>query len=600
MNKGETRQMRLRQWWRKTVPYLRPGAFTFSQRRSGAVACVIPALVLMGAVVDARVLFVSAGAAPGGDGSQRAPFNSLAAVETASAPGDEIAVLPSSRSVPPLDGGIALKPHQKLFGHGPAVNGASLGQAPRITNSNALRNSGDAVVLADYVEVANLVIMNSYRGGIYGLNVNEVNIHDNDLSGTNTSCSPGLYVYFPGQIPRLANGWAAIMVDENRGPAVLSIENNDIHDGTCNDGIDIRAIDSAQVAARVSFNKLVRLAQGPKLRSVLAIGMQTRDQAVLTVDSNYNSETYIGSRNADCEGLFTNQTGGSLTWNIDHNTFAHGIGGLSCNGAEFYTGDGTATTNLYIGHSTFEDDPGDMIEEDNGGGAGSAMNLTLEDVTVRHATFATHLPPEPKFTTGRYLDNLGRCMDQNSWGHQNVNNLRIINSRFYDCAGDGIGSVVTGARITLRDPLDTVKTLDFGDGVGDSISIDIENSTVDGTQQYALHFTNHTAMNDLEIRVKSSQLSNVKGPAIVAIDQDAATQHADIDLGGGGADGLSANCIIGASHLAAEVSGYDVFAGSNWWGQVAGPSQTQISVSNGNLYSRPVLRSRPPACKEVK
>jgi hypothetical protein len=134
---------------------------------------------------------VSASAAPGGDGSERAPFNSMEAVEKASAPGDEIAVLPSPLTVPPLDGGIALKPRQKLIGRGPSVNDtAALPQAPRITNSVAARNSGDAVVLADSVEVSNLVIVDSYRGGIYGLNVSEVNVHDNNLSGTNTSCTP--------------------------------------------------------------------------------------------------------------------------------------------------------------------------------------------------------------------------------------------------------------------------------------------------------------------------------------------------------------------------------------------------------------------------
>jgi len=153
---------------------------------------------LAGGVTHAGALFVRAGAASGGDGSEGAPFNSLAAVERASALGDEITVLPSPLRTPPLDGGIALKPHQKLIGRGPSVNdAAALTQAPRITNSDAARNSGDAVVLADYVEVSNLVIVNSYRGGIYGLNVNEVQIHDNNLAGTNTSCTPGFYVYFP-------------------------------------------------------------------------------------------------------------------------------------------------------------------------------------------------------------------------------------------------------------------------------------------------------------------------------------------------------------------------------------------------------------------
>jgi hypothetical protein len=568
-----------------------------------AAAWIFCAFVLTGGVAQGKSLFVSAGAAPGGDGSDQAPFNSLEAVEKASAPGDEIAVLPSPLSVPPLDGGIALKPGQKLIGRGPSANDPAALNAPRITNSVAARNSGDAVVLADHVEVGNLVIVDSYRGGIYGVNVNDVNIHDNNLSRTNTSCTPGFYVYFPGNKPLLPNGWAAIMVDEDQGAASLSILNNDIHDGICNDGIDIRATGRANVTARVSYNKLLRLAQGPTVRSVLAIGMQTSDAAVLTVESTYNSETYIGSPKADCEGLFTNQTGGSLTWNINHNTFAHGIGGISCNGAEFYTvtGTGPATTNLYISHSTFEDDPGDMIEEDNGGDTGSAMNLTLDDVTIRHTTFEMHLPPESKFITVQHMDNLGRCMDQYSWGHQTVNNLRMINSRFYDCAGDGIGSDVNGGIYKMSSSSEKVeRSLDLGDGAGDSLSIDIENSTIEGTQQYALHFTNHVAMSDLSISVENSRLSGAKGPATIAFDQDGSTQHADIDLGSSGANSPGQNCIIGGTNLAAEVTGYDASARSNWWGRPEGPLATEISVTDGKLQSAPVLQSRPPACKEVK
>ena len=566
-------------------------------------AAVLGLLAALGAAAGhpacAASLYVRAGASPGGDGSQSHPFESLAAVANASKAGDEIIVVPAPLSQPPLDGGIALKPGQRLIGGGPPVVGDQPpGAAARITNTSTTANSGDAVVLADNVEVSNLVIVSAARGGIYGRNVSGVEISGNNVSGTNTSCTPGLYVYFPVQRPLLANGWAAIMVDEDRNTAWLSIRNNYIHDGACSDGIDIRATGSAWVAARVSANRITRLAQGSAVRSVLAIGMQTRDGAVLSVDSDYNSETYIGSPNADCEGLFTNQSGGSLTWSIDHNTFAHGIGGGSCNGAEFFTGTGIANTSLYIGHSTFEYDPGDMIEEDNGGGTGSVMNLTLEDVSVSHTSFPKALASEPKFTNVQYMDNLGRCMDQYSWGHRNVNNLRIIGSRFSDCYGDGIGSDVTGGAYSYGRPGGKSGSMDLGDAAGDAISIDVENSTIAGTRQYALHFANHAAMADLEIRVANSRLSGARGAAVVAIDQDGSTQHSDVDLGGKADRGPGENCIVGGAKLAAEVTGYDVFAISDWWGHVGGPTPQEISVTNGRLHTAPARRSPPPSCRE--
>jgi hypothetical protein len=569
---------------------------TFGRRWAAIVGLSLALTAAAGAPACAASLFVRAGAPPGGDGSRSRPFESLAAVATASKPGDEIIVLPVPLSEPPLDGGIALKPGQRLLGAGPPVAGDRLpGQAARITNRSAAVNSGDAVVLADHVEVSNLVIVNAARGGIYGRNVSGVRISGNDLSGTNTSCTPGLYVYFPGNPPLalLANGWAAIMIDEDQGTGWLSIRNNYIHDGACSDGIDIRATGRAWVEARVSANRLARLAQGPGLRSVLAIGMQTRDRAVLSVDSDYNSETYIGSPKADCEGLFSNQTGGSLTWSIDHNTFAHGIGGGSCNGAEFFTGTGIANTNLYIGHSTFAYDPGDMIEEDNGGGTGSVMNLTLEDVSVSHTSFPRTLAPEPKFTNVYYMDNLGRCMDQYSWGHRNVNNLRVVDSRFSDCYGDGIGSDVTGGTYAYGGPEAKSGSMDLGDGEGDAVSIDVESSRIEGTRQYALHFANHAAMSDLKIRVANSRLSGAAGAAVVAVDQDGSTQHADIDLGGKQAPGQ--NCIVAGAGLAAEVTGYDVLAKSNWWGRAGVPGR-QVSVTAGQLYASPALRAAPPSC----
>src|SRR5215468_2826745 len=140
---------------------------------------------------DGREWYVSAAALVGGDGSLQAPFNSLAAVQQASGPGDTIFVLPSPIQNAPLDGGIALKPGQRLIGAGSPVVGAAapvpikgpglpvqsagpLAVAavtlPQITNTSA-NNSGDAVTLANGTEVANLVISGTQRGGIYGLNV---------------------------------------------------------------------------------------------------------------------------------------------------------------------------------------------------------------------------------------------------------------------------------------------------------------------------------------------------------------------------------------------------------------------------------------------
>ncbi|EQD47787.1 hypothetical protein B2A_08297, partial [mine drainage metagenome] len=236
-------------------------------------------------------------------------------------------------------------------------------------------------------------------------------------------------------------------------------------------------------------------------------------------------------------------------------------------------------------HSTFAYDPGDMIEEDNAGDTGSVMNLTMVDVAVSHTSFPRKLPPEPKFTDIQYMDNLGRCMDQYSWGHRVVNNLRIIDSSFTDCYGDGIGSDVTGGTFVYKDTTAVGAKLDgmnFGDAAGDAVSIEVQDSSIEDSGQYALHFANHAAMSNLLVRVEDSRLSGAKGAAVVAFDQNGTTRHSHIVLGG---KGVRANCILGGARLAAEASGYDVSAQRNCGGVPKGPSGAGSRRPTGSCAS---------------
>jgi len=182
-----------------------------------------------------------------------------------------------------------------------------------------------------------------------------------------------------------------------------------------------------------------------------------------------------------------------------------------------------------------------------------------------------------------------------------VSNFRMIDSHFSDCAGDGIGTTVKGADIALPPSLGFgTKDINFGDAAGDSISMDVEDSTIMGTEQDALHFMNQTAMRVLTIRVEDSQLGDAKGPAIIAFDQNGSTEQAEIDLGGKETDSAGANCFIGAANLAAEVTGYDVVAKSNWWGAAEGPLPAKIASTDGRLDLTPVLRVPPRVCKDSK
>jgi hypothetical protein len=160
----------------------------------------------------------------------------------------------------------------------------------------------------------------------------------------------------------------------------------------------------------------------------------------------------------------------------------------------------------------------------------------------------------------------------------------MTNSAFSDCAGDGIGVTVTNAIDTLGSV-----TIDLGSGVGDSVLIDVEKSTISNVQQDVFHFTNLDAMNHLAMKVEGSQLSNATGPAIIAFDQDASTDDANIDLGGGTLGSAGGNCIVGAANDYAEVTRYNVFAEGDWWGSPAGPPAAGVSITHGSLNFLPAL-----------
>jgi hypothetical protein len=515
--------------------------------------------------------YVAANAAPGGDGSAGAPFGSLADAEHASAPGDTIVVVAAPEDVPPLDGGIALKPGQRLVGTGPGA---------RLTNTGT-GNNGNAVLLADDVEVAGLSVVGTYRSGMYGVDVTGVNVHGNDVSGHNTSCTPGyqiLPLIAPTNIPGVGvpfafplpivgnvfvldilNGWAGIMVDAHRAIGSIAIDDNYVHDAECGDGIDIRAHGTAELVAGVHRNVVTRLKQGhfegerPAVfvDSLLAVGFQTDDSARLVVDAADNTQTFIGSEGSDCEGMFMDAGGAStLLATVDRNTFAHGIGGFSCNGLEIITGWGAATIEARITNSTYDDDPGDMIEAGNLG-AGSKMRLELDNVIVMNTTVDD--------TTGGVIPfNIGECLLAGNAGAGQTFTLKIRNSEFTGCH-NGVSA------------LSNVAT---GNGVGpaDSMTVDISDSRIHDNRVDNLRVGNLTPMRNLTVHVTGTDLSGA-GDTAVAFDQPTGVTLNDpvIDISGD-------NCIFGGTRYDAEVFRYQVDARHNWWGVPGGPAEGKTSV----------------------
>ena len=124
--------------------------------RAGCVLLAVAAgLLLGGEDASAKDIYIRAGDPEGGDGSEKSPFTTLSAAEAASEPWDSILIIPGD-STTALDGGIALKPGQKLIGLAPDGNlGGPDMDGVRMINTTD-RFDGVIVKLSERNEVAGI------------------------------------------------------------------------------------------------------------------------------------------------------------------------------------------------------------------------------------------------------------------------------------------------------------------------------------------------------------------------------------------------------------------------------------------------------------
>jgi hypothetical protein len=549
-------------------------ALAFAIAFAACMTASAPALARPGS----QTWYVRAGA--DGDGSRKAPLGTLAAAQEASRRGDRIVV---RRSHEVLADGIVLKRGQRLIGR----------KHPRILDPD-----GDAVVLASRTKVRGLRIVSAARGGIYGENVSHVVIKRNNISGHNTSCAGGFHIP-PFEVPTtlpdigipigegLINGWAGIMVDANRGSRRIAIRGNRVHDSECGDGIDVRAFAKARMRALVSRNKIANLREGADLESVLAIGLQASDGARLSARVNRNSEAGLGNDEdsgagpggADSEGVFVNPVGPSrIRATITRNTYTHtaGRGGFSANGLEFVTmGDG-ARGRVRVRNSHFSETPGDVIEQ-LALGTNGVLRLDLENVT---ATGSTGAAGSGFGNTFIIPGNNGDCLLSASGGAGNVVILDARNATLTDCANNGLtfGSSVAN-----------------GEGPTQKLRMKLEDSTLTGNQGNNLRIGNVSDLDDLEVFVEDSDLSDAEGvssitPANASFEDLGSTTEGVIDLGGGTLGSAGRNCLDGGT-LGAALLNYDVSAESNFWGPVV-----LAAPIGGTIDSDPTLAQPPDHC----
>jgi hypothetical protein len=510
-------------------------------------------------------------------------------------------ILPAPVKVAPLNGGIELKRGQRLVGAGPAVAGRTrhLRQLPALENTTGAHLSGDAIRLADHTTVRNVVVKTAYRGDIYGLDAVDVKIEGNDISGQNTSCTKGFLVQpfnVPTGIPGVdvpaspavapQNGWAGVMLDGQTASGRIAILGNYVHDARCGDGIDIRAMGNSRFTAVVDRNRVTRLAQGANLSSVLAIGMQALDTAVLHVSQDRDTETSIGSSGADCEGQFANTAGsGRIYDTVNHNSFVHAIGGTSCNGFETIISAGDGTIDATLRNSTFRDNVGDMFEEGNLG-AGSTMRFVAQNVLADGTSVRGGNPPgSSDGGTNPIPFNIGDCMVAGNDGGGDSTTFVMRNSVFRHCNnGISLGSNVGSGN---------------GGGPTKQLIGDIRNSVIADNAKYGIHLGADTPIDHLEVTIAQSEISQNGEPGAsfeAQAEAISSASQARLDLGGGALGSAGQNCLFGNGSADLEATNLPVVADRDWWGQPGAPKPSQTATRGiGTISTTGGLTSR-PAC----
>lgn len=228
---------------------------------------------------DAATWYVQASAKDGGNGSNSKPFNSLAAVEAASATGDIIYIRQSNKHAI-LDGQIVLKPDQKLIGLGPDVTKVPENAAgARITYSGGGGvgyPEGAVVQLSSGNEIANIHFKDMSYGGIVGRDVDfsGANIHNNLFTG--------------GDID---NGWIRVSVDlaSSSGNSAATVTDNVIRDGIWLAGIYATHDADSSGIYHFENNHFDNIGFN-------AYGLQTEDTASLDADILDSSANNIGAR----------------------------------------------------------------------------------------------------------------------------------------------------------------------------------------------------------------------------------------------------------------------------------------------------------------
>lgn len=294
-------------------------------------------------------------------GSAKNPYDSLAAV-AANAQCNEIIVVYSGVT---LDGGITLRPGQKLIGEkGP------LGSLPVITNG-----SGHGIQLATDNTIKHLHVQNAWHSGIAGQDVGTLKLQDVTITGAGQSNELTSWIGFDVAYPSVLLSSAS---DSN-----VEITHSEF--GESNGS----SIAYAQFFGHgeIELYRVIIRDQGDLAGAFASPGLAVFSvvNSIVDVSVTDSSVTNIGAGGSNSDGLLLlNMGNGGM--NVDINGYSYlnpdGDGGGSATGIEMGNlfGPGGGFFNATVINSTIEGSTSvgiHVVDQQNGGG--DTLEVTLEN-----------------------------------------------------------------------------------------------------------------------------------------------------------------------------------------------------------------------------
>jgi len=491
------------------------------------------------------------------EGSKENPYASLAAVSE----DPSCKVIEVSFSSVPLSGGITLRAGQKLIGQ-PGADGT----LPVIENPT-MTNDGRGVVLADKTTVSGLHITNTLASGVYGRDVDGVEIWGNEFSDFNTGLNLHPRYQLIGNFRAYFGG---IHIEGATGGKTMnvSIRDNALHDALTN-GVHIISEGEVDMKVDMRRNTLKRLGQHP----INLPPWQADRPEPLPFAAVENSAIWVVSYDRSSLELRLDDTV------IEDHGPALGTarGPIEFDGVDVFVG-GSAVLRAVVDNLTYSNPAGrgnGFGDQAIQAGADARAHGAVFDLEVKNSHFKNPRSSHMALTSYYSMQDVSvRYSIKNNVMEESaipwVAAVTVQHSGF-----SRLGVASTGTRMDVEFVDNVVRR---GQG-----------STGDGFQ-----FFNYggATIHDLKVKLQGNVFDGrgSSGRAMLFVDEGT-TNVAAIDVGGGVLRSLGGNSFVGFS-VDVEAVDYAVIAKHNWWESPLGPDSVQL-IGSGSVEVVPFLLKAP-------